>query len=693
MKVLALSIILFLSFHIQAQEWEWGKRIHGQQNDYVSDMFVDSVGNVYVTGRTKGPVTFLDDTNPITPINYGHTDAFMAKYDKDGNLIWANQGGSPDPEWGWGIVADKYGYVYCTGQLSDTSIFGIDTLISNGSRDVFISKLGPNGNFIWTKSFGDTGLDKGKGITLDNAGNIYVTGSISNEVTINNITIGTIGAGNAFIVKMDSAGNYLNVESIGPRPATGFHLESDKNGSIYLSGAFLYNNYFAGYEVLGPTTRSWSDGFLAKLDTNLVTQWVKSVEGSSLNYGETIAISDNFVYMAGFFCYTATFTDTTITYNGDGTNTATILDSRDAYVVKYDFEGNRQWVKTFGGIDYDYTYGLDVSPNDNVYFGGVFEDTILFDTFELTSNGGKDMFITKLNSNGDVVWAKSQGGITHDYLYCLGIDSKENVYCGGTYSVAQDFDLINMTTQTNNYSGLVAKLTQHTYSNSTLNTTSFCEGDTVKICVNSITSPLTYQFNLSPNGWVVDNKYYFIAEASNQNIAGDIIISNNIYSDTLVINENINTFSNSVIDLGNDTLTCNYNTITLNALSNQLNYIWSTGENTPSIDVTNSNDYWVEITNSNNCISSDTIHVDFVDCTFINENESNTTLAYYQNIGFEVFTDPHTNFKVNIYSINGQLLSIHTNENYIAVNHLNNGIYLISLTGETTQTKKFIINR
>ena len=191
---------------------------------------------------------------------------------------------------------------------------------------------------------------------------------------------------------------------------------------------------------------------------------------------------------------------------------------------------------------------------------------------------------------------------------------------------------------------------------------------------------------------ITNNQYYFIASPSNSSINGEIIISNNIYSDTLIINESINTYPSTIIDLGNDTVTCSYSVITLDALENQQTYLWSTGAVSQSIDVNNTDSYWVEITNLNNCKSLDTIHVVFLDCTFIKENEENSKLAYYQNNKFEVVTDLK-NYTVNIYSLTGKLILNTQNQNSILINHLNNGVYIVTFNGLTSQSKKFIINK
>jgi hypothetical protein len=690
MKIFITFFALTIINLSYSQQWEWAKRISGLANDYTSDVFVDDSLNVYVTGRTKAASTFYDDINPISPVNYGHTDAFIAKYDKNGNLKWATQMGSPLPEWGWGITVDKDGYVYCTGELSDTSVFGLDTIISNGNRDVFITKLDNNGNYIWTKSFGNTNTDKGKSITTDNLGNIYVTGFINDQVNVGGQTIGTTGVMNAFIVKMDSAGNYIHVKDISPKYSGGYKIKSDHNGNIYLAGELLYNNYIAGFEVLGPTGLAWRDAFLAKLDSSLQTQWVNLVKGSFHNVGEDIAFNNNYVYLTGCYSYISDFSGISLTYNGNGTNATTINASRDAFISKYDLDGNIIWAKGFGGKGLDYAYGIDVSKNDNIYFSGYFEDTVMFDNYQLISAGYNDMFITKLDSNGNVIWAKQQGNSDHEYNYCLRIDSAQNIYTGGTYQTAQNFDSTSLlNTQ---YDAVIGKIVQPPYVNYNTDTViTYCETDTISLTINTITTPVNFQYNLTPSGWFLGNTYYFITTPSTPNVYGQILVSNNIYTDTININIQYNVSSPLNFTLGNDTTLCDSVPFILSAPSGQNNYLWSTNETTPNISVNQNGNYWVQITNTDNCISSDSIQLTFNDCSGITDLTI-FNLQYLQNDKILINTSNHQ-FNINIYTIDGKLIYQSKNKTIIDVGSLKKGLYIINVFDETTHTtQKFVIN-
>jgi len=116
----------------------------------------------------------------------------------------------------------------------------------------------------------------------------------------------------------------------------------------------------------------------------------------------------------------------------------------DIFVSKLDSSGNFVWAKNMGGLIYDYGYGIAVDSSDNVYTTGLFGETADFDpgtgTADLTSAGGDDIFVSKLDSSGNFVWAKRMGGTDYDRGYGVAVDSSGNVYTTGDFLGTADFD-------------------------------------------------------------------------------------------------------------------------------------------------------------------------------------------------------------------------------------------------------------
>ncbi|HIN39159.1 MAG TPA: hypothetical protein EYM84_02670 [Flavobacteriales bacterium] len=166
--------------------------------------------------------------------------------------------------------------------------------------------------------------------------------------------------------------------------------------------------------------------------------WAKSVGGPS-GFGQSITtdLSGN-VYVTGKFADTADFDPSVATYN------LTSNGFWDIFVLKLDTGGNFIWATSMGeGYD-DVGYGITTDASENVYVTGLFGGTVDFDpgvdSFNLISNGAFDVFLQKLNANGNLIWAISLGAMDSDRSYCLTIDAGGNVLIAGAFNDTVDFD-------------------------------------------------------------------------------------------------------------------------------------------------------------------------------------------------------------------------------------------------------------
>ena len=144
------------------------------------------------------------------------------------------------------------------------------------------------------------------------------------------------------------------------------------------------------------------------------------------------------VYSVGYFTDNSDF--------DPGTGTAELVSNGffDIYVQKLDTDGGLVWVKGIGGIMFDYATGVDADEAGNVYISGVYQETVDFDpgvgTFELTSTGGEEVFILKLDVNGDFVWARSIGSPAYEESTAVSVDGSGNVYVAGYFETPIDAD-------------------------------------------------------------------------------------------------------------------------------------------------------------------------------------------------------------------------------------------------------------
>ena len=427
----------------------WAKSMGGTRDDFSDSIAVDSSGNIYTTGSFEGTADFDPGAGTFNLTGAGGGDIFVSKLDSSGNFVWAKRMGGTDYENGYSIAVDSSGNIYTTGSFEGTADFdsgaGISNLTSAGLPDIFVSKLDSSGNFVWAKNMGGTDWDFGLGIAVDSSGNIYTTGSFEGTADFDpgpgtsNLT----GAGlpDIFVSKLDSSGNFVWAKSIGAASFdTGIGIALDSSGNIYTTGSFEGTADFdPGAGTSNLTSAGSSDMFVSKLDSSGNFVWAKRMGGTSDDYGYGIVLdTSGNIYTTGSFSGTADFDP------GAGASNLTSEGLTNIFVSKLDSSGNFVWAKSMGGTDYDDGLGIAVDSSRNVYTTGSFEGTADFDpgagTSNLTSAGLPDIFVSKLDSSGNFVWAKSMGAASYDYGFGIVLDSSGNVYMSGSFEGTADFD-------------------------------------------------------------------------------------------------------------------------------------------------------------------------------------------------------------------------------------------------------------
>ncbi|GAB3204302.1 ribosomal protein S11 [Pontibacter aydingkolensis] len=166
------STDIFIVKHDASGNTIWAQRAGGTSFDYGYGIALDASGNAYVTGSFQGTASFGN----ITLTSSGNNDIFVAKYDASGNVLWAQKAGGSSSDNGYGIAVDGSGNAYVTGSLQGAASFGHISLTSRGYNDAFVAKYDASGNVLWAQRYGDSVEDYGYGISVDASGNAYVTG-------------------------------------------------------------------------------------------------------------------------------------------------------------------------------------------------------------------------------------------------------------------------------------------------------------------------------------------------------------------------------------------------------------------------------------------------------------------------------------------------------------------------------------
>jgi len=309
----------------------------------------------------------------------GGYDVYVVKLDANGNLQWTKTIGGPESEEGNSLIRTSDGGYAIAGY---TESFGA------GEDDVYVVKLDANGNLQWTKTIGGKKADMGTSLIQTSDGGYAIAGYTE-----------SFGAGedDVYVVKLDANGNLQWTKTIGGKKAdAGVSLIQTSDGGYAIAG---YTKSFGAGE--------W-DVYVVKLDANGNLQWTKTIGGKKEDAGRSlIQTSDGGYAIAG----------TTQSF-GAG--------EWDVYVVKLDANGNLQWTKTIGGPESEIGQSLIQTSDGGFAIAG--------ETYSFGA-GGRDVYVIKLDANGNLQWTKTIGGENDDRGFSL-IQTSDGVYVitGVTYS-------------------------------------------------------------------------------------------------------------------------------------------------------------------------------------------------------------------------------------------------------------------
>jgi hypothetical protein len=223
---------------------------------------VDGQQNLYLGGGTLGT-----SERPLD------TDVFVSKFDNAGSLLWRRELATRATDWCTGVSADANGNVYIAGYTRGD----LEGDKGGGDEDIFVSKFNSTGDLQWTRQFGLSSDDRSGGLSVDNAGNVYVSGRTPDSLGTQNI-----GGMDAVLIKLDALGSLQWLRQFGT-------TESD---NLYDAAADAYGNVFVtGNTVgsLGGPNGGEGDALVAKLNSNGEMIWTLQLGGEGFQTGDDIA--------------------------------------------------------------------------------------------------------------------------------------------------------------------------------------------------------------------------------------------------------------------------------------------------------------------------------------------------------------------------------------------------------------------
>jgi hypothetical protein len=328
---------------------QWNTFLGGDGNDLGNDIKLDGSGNICVAGTS-------DETWGSPARNYlGAYDAFAAKLNSNGVLLWNSFLGSSNWEFGQGIAADAAGNVYVTGYCFATWGSPVRAFSLGSPPDAFAAKLDGSGNLTWNTFLGGAGADFAHGITTDSALNVYVAGySDANWGSPVRPFTPSGHWEDSFAVKLNSGGVLLWNTFLGG---------SGRDYCFSIAVDSAYNCYVTGQSgaTWGNPVQAYAandDGFVAKLDGRGNLTWNTFLGGSGNESGNGVAIDASGIYIAGQG--NATWGSPVRPFTAD----------TDGFAAKLTNGGSLSWNTFLGGDGEDGGRGVALDAGANVYVAG-----------------------------------------------------------------------------------------------------------------------------------------------------------------------------------------------------------------------------------------------------------------------------------------------------------------------------------
>lgn len=421
--------------------YTWNAFMGNDGTDEATTVAVDDSGNVYVLGSSS--TTW---GSPVTA-HTGSQDAFVAKFNSSGTLVWSTfVGGASGNEGAKGIGVDSLGDVYITGEGSGGT-WGSPVRAYSASNDVYVVKISSStGERMWNTFLGANGSDVAAGLAIEADNDLYVTGN-------SNGTWGTpvrayTASTDTFVAKLNPTTGALvwNTFLGGTLADQSRGIDVDSNGVTY---------------VVGQSTGTWgtpvnshsglSEVYAAKVSSTGSLTWNTFMGSASADNGLGIAVgASGDVYVSG---------DSPATWGSPIRAFAQAVNT-DVFVTKLNSSGSRTWLTFLGGDGYETRGGIALGASDVVYVAGTSDST--WGSPVRSYDAGLEAFITKLDSDGALTWNTFVGGNGNDsvtdYGNSLTVDASGNIFIAGYSGVSWGTPLTAYS-ETSTFDAFVAKFT------------------------------------------------------------------------------------------------------------------------------------------------------------------------------------------------------------------------------------------
>ncbi|MBL7719528.1 MAG: T9SS type A sorting domain-containing protein [Flavipsychrobacter sp.] len=643
----------------------WGSYYGGTGNEYGTATTADGGQGIYLAGKTNSLTNIATVGSHQATLTGSFSDAFLAKFDTSGQLLWATYYGGQGDDLAFSVTSDIVGNVFICGLTSSQT--GIATIGSHQpliafQANGFIAKFNADGIRQWGTYYGG---DDGGGthiITCDDSCNLYYAGTTSS--TFNIATAGSFQptksaglAADAFLVRFDSNGvrqwgTYFG--DIGDD--NGNVVKTDHAGNVFLVGntgslnmatSGTHQTAFGGYQ----------DAYIAKFNGMGQRIWCSYYGGVNNDEGNGLVVKGDKVYISGY-------TESPNAMSTTGSYQPAMNGSSDLFVAQFDTAGQRYWGTYLGGDGDEYPAwysSLAATPAAIFVAGNTYSMSgvvLPFAHQPVFGGGATDAFLAKMDDNGTPYWSTYYGGCAGETACGVTTDIYGNAYIAGytpsmeSISTPGGFQPV--------YGGgandaFLARFNDVPHLQDTITgDTSACENDVLTYSLPPVTGANSYTWVL-PNGWTGTSTTNTItATVTPPGGVISVIAHRACINDTFSLPVTVHPLPQPVLSLSIAT----FSTGSFTSYQWYYNGTLITGATNQSHTATIDGNYFVIVTDINGCSnSSDTLavsntavaNVELAHAIFLYPNPANNEV--------HILSPDNSINEVNIYSITGALIS------------------------------------
>lgn len=667
----------------------WLKSGGGNQDDFANSVSVDSEGRINVIGNFKSASNF--GGNIIN--SGGDSDIFLIQYSADGDYLWGKFPTGFNQDSGESVCVDSHDNIIITGYYDAYLGIGNGTLIAKGGKDFFIAKYDKNGNFIWRVNHGSNLDDIATSISCDINDNIFISGEFAGNINFGTTSLAANGNLNTFLAKYNKTGNFQWAKSFGNSENNASHAYNtcDNYGNSYIfykseqannmakihkfndEGIEIFNKNFGGIGNINPkaikidpsqniflagnfsgltnfgdanlNSIADSDYFVSKFDNNGNFKYKHIIGSSNSNSANAICINNlNNLIAAGHFSNSIFVNSNSYTSSGEN----------DILMVKYEANFSFKEINISSNNCDPNDMCIDIEVINGLAPYNFYCDNVLIPpnicglsigTHEIIAVDANNCFIkTNIELNplqGPQITLPANTSICPFSSATLDAGNGNFSYLWNNYQTSSSIEV----SETGNYSVTVTDLGTGCSASASTNviqipnpdllaeTDSLCFGEEL-----SITTFQTYSYYLWSNGTA--NQYFTSGEGGYHWVRVYDALSQCYFYDTIMFVY----YPKIEINLGNDIVICDGDSVMISAPTNFIAYLWNDGSTSSSIWLSQAGNFELTVTDNNGCTASDNINVniglspiidlgeDFSICTnqniILNPNAEQENLTY-----------------------------------------------------------------